>query len=131
MFSSKNNSKEMKAFIGKDCKFEGKFIFKGSVKIDGIFEGDILGKEGTLIVGETSEITGTIDVEALINKGKIQGNVRAQKIENFSPGKIIGTIEVNSLFVQNGAIIDGECRMLKNENIQENDKIKKLEITGE
>ncbi len=121
---------EIKAFIGKDCKFEGKFIFKGSVKIDGILEGEIFSESGTLIVGDTAIINGTIKVGNVINKGKIEGDIEADKIENFVPGSIIGNIRTNSIFVQAGAIFDGECRMIKAKEKQEfveSDKIKKLE----
>ncbi len=131
MLGKKDDSKEIKAFIGKDCKFEGKFFFKGTVKIDGIFEGDIISEKGILIVGETSEIKGLIEVGTLINKGKIEGDIKAEKIENFVPGSIIGNIEVNSLFIQNGSIFDGECKMVKHRDIEEisssGGKIKKLE----
>ena len=131
MIKKKDKSdNEIKAFIGKDCKFEGRFIFKGTVKIDGIFEGEVTSENGTLIVGDTAVINGIIKVGNVINKGKIEGEIEADKIENFVPGSIIGNITTNSLFVQAGAIFDGKCTMIKNKQNQEyheSDKIKKLE----
>ena len=123
---------EIKAFIGKDCKFEGRFIFKGSVKIDGLFEGEVHSESGTLIVGETASIKGKIQVANIINKGKIEGNIHAEKIENFVPGSILGNIVTNSFFIQAGAVFDGECRMVKEkiateEYVETENKIKKLE----
>lgn len=133
MLKKKNeNSKEIKAFIGKDCKFEGKFVFKGSVKIDGFFEGEIYSESGTLIIGETATIKGKIKTANVINKGKVEGNIEAEKIENFVPGNIFGNIITNSFFIQAGAIFDGECRMVKDkiqseEYVDSENKIKKLE----
>ena len=128
MFGKKEESKEIKAFIGKDCKFEGKFIFSGSVKLDGKFIGEINGKEGTLIVGETSEIKGIIEVNTIINRGKITGEIKAEKVENFYPGFIEGNIETKFLFNQNEAIINGEIKMLERESSSNSEKIKKLEV---
>ncbi len=134
MFKKDNKSStEIKAFIGKDCKFEGQFIFEGSVKIDGIIEGEIISENGVLIVGETAEIKGVIRISHLINKGKVFAEIEANKVENFAPGSIIGNVKTHSIFIQSGSIFDGECRMLRKENKVENsiieneNKIKKLE----
>ena len=55
---------QIDAFLGADTDFEGKLSFKGSVRVDGRFKGEIL-TDGTLIVGESASlesiITGTHD----------------------------------------------------------------------
>jgi len=42
---------DIKAFLGEGTEFEGKLIFTGAVRLDGKFQGEILGK-GTLVVGQ-------------------------------------------------------------------------------
>ncbi len=109
----KDDDKGIKAFLSEDVNFEGKFIFKGTANLDCKFTGEIYSSEGTLMVGEKSEIRGKIEVKNLINKGRIEGIVKCDKLENFTPGKIIGKIFTNELFIQIGALFDGECSMLK------------------
>jgi len=116
----KDGDKGVRAFLSEDVDFEGKFIFKGTANLDCKFTGEIFSAEGTLIVGEEADIKGKIEVENLVNKGKIEGELKTDKLENFTPGKIIGSIVTNTIFIQNGAIFDGECSMLKNDTINAN-----------
>jgi cytoskeletal protein CcmA (bactofilin family) len=115
----KDDDKGIKAFLTKDVTFEGKFIFNGTANIDCKFSGEIYSENGTVIIGESAVIKGTIEVKSLINKGNIEGTVKAEKIENFTPGKIIGKIITNTFFNQLGAIFDGSIYMLQPKEIDE------------
>ena len=98
-------------YIGKDTEFEGKLRFYGTIRIDGQFKGEIMG-EGTLIVGEGATIDADIHVSQIFNSGRIQGDVTADnKIEIRAPGKILGNIHAPSIVINEGATIEGNCRM--------------------
>ena len=98
-------------YIGKDTEFEGKLKFYGTIRIDGQFRGEIMG-EGTLIVGEGAIIESDIHVSQIFNSGRIQGDVTADnKIEIRAPGKILGNIQAPSIVINEGATIEGNCRM--------------------
>jgi cytoskeletal protein CcmA (bactofilin family) len=98
-------------YIGKDTEFEGKLRFCGTIRIDGQFRGEIIG-EGTLIVGEGATIEADIHVSQIFNSGRIQGDVTADnKIEIRAPGKILGNIQAPSIVINEGATIEGNCRM--------------------
>jgi cytoskeletal protein CcmA (bactofilin family) len=98
-------------YIGKDTEFEGKLSFYGTIRIDGQFRGEIMG-EGTLIVGEGAIIESDIHVSQIFNSGRIQGDVTADnKIEIRAPGKILGNIQAPSIVINEGATIEGNCRM--------------------
>jgi len=98
-------------YIGKDTEFEGKLKFYGTIRIDGHFRGEIMG-EGTLIVGEGAIIESNIHVSLIFNSGRIQGDVTADdKIEIRAPGKILGNIQAPSIVINEGATIEGNCRM--------------------
>jgi cytoskeletal protein CcmA (bactofilin family) len=98
-------------YIGKDTEFEGKLRFYGTIRIDGQFKGEIMG-EGTLIVGEGAIIESDIHVSQIFNSGRIQGDVTADnKIEIRAPGKILGNIQAPSIVINEGATIEGNCRM--------------------
>lgn len=106
---------EINAFLGKDIEFEGQLSFKGTVRIDGRFKGEIV-SDGTLIVGETAVIQSTIRVSYIVVSGEIRGNIFAEsRIEIRAPGKIYGNIEAPVVVIEEGVIFEGNCRMSKTE----------------
>ena len=81
---------KISTFIGQDTEFEGKLKFRGAIRIDGHFKGEISG-EGTLIVGEGATIDSDIHVSQILNSGEIQGNVNTDKgIEVTASGNSFG-----------------------------------------
>jgi len=104
---------EINAFLGSNTEFEGKLSFSGTVRIDGRFKGEIY-TEGTLIVGETALIESTVYVNHIVISGEIRGNIVAGKrIEIHAPGKVFGNIEAPAVVIDEGVIFEGNCRMTK------------------
>ena len=102
---------EINAFLGKDTEFEGKLSFKGAVRIDGHFTGEIF-TEGTLIVGELAIIESNIHVSHIIISGEIRGNIIADnRIEIHAPGKVFGNIQAPTVVIEEGVIFEGNCSM--------------------
>jgi len=113
------NRDEINAFLGKDTEFEGKLSFKGAVRIDGHFTGEIF-TEGTLIVGESAIIRSDIHVSHIIISGEIRGNIIADnRIEIHAPGKVFGNIQSPAVIIEEGVIFEGNCRMQKIDKDQE------------
>ncbi len=119
MFSKEdemNGETEMVGFIGKGMTVEGKLTFDSTVRIDGVFKGEIDAK-GTLVVGEGAFIEAEVKVDTAIVTGEINGVVEATKrIELQSPGKIIGEVKTPNLIIGDGAVLDGTCVMLKRDH---------------
>lgn len=110
------NKNEINAFLGSDTEFEGKLSFKGAVRIDGNFTGEIY-TDGTLIVGEAAVIKSDIHVSHIIVSGEIRGNIIADnRIEVHAPGKIFGNIQAPAVVIEEGVIFEGNCRMQKVDN---------------
>ena len=115
---------EINAFLGGDTEFEGKLSFRGAVRIDGNFKGEIF-TEGTLIVGQSAIIESTIHVSHIIISGEIRGNIIADKrIEIHAPGRVFGNIQAPIIIMEEGVIFEGNCRM---QNIEKTED-KKLAI---
>jgi cytoskeletal protein CcmA (bactofilin family) len=118
------NKDQINAFLGKDTEFEGKLSFKGAVRIDGRFTGEIF-TDGALIAGESAVIKSEIHVSHIIISGEIRGNIVADKrIEIHAPGKVYGNIQAPVVVIDEGVIFEGNCRMQKLEAERE----KKLAI---
>jgi cytoskeletal protein CcmA (bactofilin family) len=110
---------EINAFLGKDTEFEGKLSFKGAVRIDGHFTGEIF-TEGTLIVGELAVIESNIHVSHIIISGEIRGNIIADnRIEIHAPGKVFGNIQAPTVIIEEGVIFEGNCRMQGTEKAED------------
>ncbi len=101
----------MIAFLGKGTEYEGKLTFKGAVRIDGDFKGEI-SAIGTLIVGEGATVEADIHISHIIISGEIHGNIIADhRIEIHPPGKAFGDIQAPTLVIDEGGIFEGNCRM--------------------
>lgn len=127
MFRKKRiDTGKIDTLIGKDTEFQGTLNAKGTVRIDGKFEGDIKA-EGNIIVGETGQVSAEIKARNLSLSGQIKGNVTLQeKLEICSSGKLSGDINVGLLVVEEGAFYQGKSTMTpragKKESITENKK---------
>ena len=102
---------EVNAYFGKGSKFSGKLSFEGTVRIDGVVEGEIQSKD-KLIIGESAEINANITVDNVFISGSVRGDVYAKgRIELLRTGKVYGNICTSSLMVQEGGILEGACSM--------------------
>ena len=98
-------------FLGAEALFKGELSFKGSLCIDGDFEGQRK-TPGTLIVNETGMINADIEAGTVICKGRVTGNIVAtQKVEMYSNSQVIGDVTTPSMNMQVGAVLDGKCDM--------------------
>jgi len=98
-------------FLGQGTEFEGSLESSGALRIDGHFKGEISG-EVSLVVGESAKIESDIRVSHLLNSGEIKGSVVAkERVEIREPGKVLGNIRTPSLVMDEGAIMEGNCRM--------------------
>jgi len=108
----KQSSEKIDVFLNRDSVFEGKMTFEGVFRLDGKVVGEIF-NSGTLILGETAVIQGTLGVNALILNGRVEGEVNAkERVEIHSRGKIYGTIMAPVLVIEDGGIFEGDCKMV-------------------
>ena len=99
------------AVLGPTSRFEGKLTFDGTVRIDGEFVGDIESR-GTLLVGETARIEGTVRVNNATVAGAVTGTLIVyETLEIESMGRVSGEIHVSTLITARGAVVDGSIKM--------------------
>jgi cytoskeletal protein CcmA (bactofilin family) len=110
--SNKKKDEELKAFLGKDAEFTGKLIFKGAVRIDGNFKGEIFG-DGTLVIGEGAYTEANITVDSVLVSGKVCGQITVrERIEIYPPGHVLGNIHTPTLVIKEGGVFEGKSHML-------------------
>ena len=98
-------------FLGKDASFKGELNFKGTLCIEGKFEGQITTSD-TLIIAKEGIIEANILAGTVICEGLVKGNIVAStKVELRPNGNIIGDVQSPSLIIEVGARLDGKCNM--------------------
>lgn len=116
---------EINAFLGSGTIYEGKLNFQGSVRIDGMFTGEVQ-SEGTLIVGKDAKVQGQIWVGQLVLSGNFQGEVMAhKKVVLHKTAHLLGSLNTPVLVIEEGAVIEGQVTM--NSKLKDDKKgVKKL-----
>lgn len=66
------------AYLGSDTVYEGKLTFKGTVRIEGKYTGDIH-SDGTLNVGKDAQVEGMLEVGELLLSGRFSGEITAKR----------------------------------------------------
>ncbi len=93
------------------CQFTGKMYCRGSSRIGGKIEGQII-SEGLLIVEEEAMISADIQAEDAIIQGKVKGKLAAKgRVELCSSGKFEGDIQTPVLIIREGAQFNGRSIM--------------------
>ncbi|MFQ5482690.1 MAG: polymer-forming cytoskeletal protein [Nitrospinaceae bacterium] len=101
----------IKAYMGADTSFNGTLAFSGTVRIDGKFQGKVETSD-TLIVGEKGLVEADIQAGIVICKGIVRGTIVAkEKVEIHSSSEVVGNIVAPQLYVEVGAVFDGQCEM--------------------
>lgn len=97
-----------------DARMQGTIIFKDPVnlRINGSFEGK-LETCGSLTIGENANVRADIQGDKMIIAGKITGNLVAnESISLIPPAVVRGNVQTPSLSIADGAVLDGQLRML-------------------
>lgn len=105
--------KEEIGYLGTDTIYEGKLSFKGTVRVEGRFTGEIE-SDGTLNVGKDAHVQGTLNVGELLLSGHFNGEVTAKRrVVIYASGVLEGSIYTPSLLTEEGGIIEGQIAMRK------------------
>jgi cytoskeletal protein CcmA (bactofilin family) len=97
--------------IAQGARFKGSLKVDESVRIDGVFSGDIEAK-GTIHVSEGAEVDAKVHAAFVVVSGSFRGEVRAdEKTELLPKSKLTGEIITKALSVHEGAVMDGTIQM--------------------
>ena len=113
------NMDQITTLVGEGASFEGN-ITTSSARVDGAFKGEAK-LYGSLIIGEKGLIVGDISSPKVIVFGKVEGKVRANILEVKPTGNIEGDIEVQSLTVESGGILNGHTVMKQGDHSSKGD----------
>lgn len=118
-YDKEKNLNKIETLIGENCHIVGNFTGTGTLKIDGIIDGDILWQDD-VVIGEKSEINGNIFCTNGFINGDVNGNIKCKNILTIqSEGKVKGDITVKKLIINESGILDGKSTMINIDNLEE------------
>lgn len=104
----------MTTTLGKETDFTGVMKFRESLKVDGLFSGEIV-STGFLAIEQGAMVTANIKVGSIVIGGTVKGNIEAtEKLEMLATGKVIGNIKTAKLKIADGVVFEGKCEMIRN-----------------
>src|SRR2546421_1152490 len=105
------NSKNV---LNSDVELKGTLKFSGEMTFDGKLDGDI-NSDGTLNLGDNAVVKGNLNVNSVIMRGKVNGNVAAkEKIDIKSKTELFGDIRAPKLVIEEGVTFVGKTEVNPN-----------------
>lgn len=104
----------LSGFVGYGTVLTGETSFQAMLRIDGHLTGRVTSENGTLIVGSNGRVDANIMVAAAAINGTVNGDIIAlEKVELGRTARVVGNIQTPRLVIEDGAIFEGSCTMLK------------------
>jgi len=101
-------SKMVPSIIGEDLKIVGNVTSKGEIQVDGEIQGDI--HCGSLLLGDRSQVVGSVIAEDVVARGRVVGSVRGLRVTLQAQSHVEGDIFHQSLAIEQGAYFEGKSR---------------------
>ncbi|MFH1566477.1 MAG: polymer-forming cytoskeletal protein [Gemmatimonadota bacterium] len=111
----------LNTIIGRGTLFEGVMKVDNSIRIDGIFKGE-LSCSGALTISQSGEAYAHLEGRDIYINGIVRGTVRAEKVRLDAQARFIGDVYTSALAVSEGAVFHGSCSMESADEAQEGPK---------
>jgi cytoskeletal protein CcmA (bactofilin family) len=104
----------LSGFVGHGTTLTGETNFHAMLRVDGHLLGTVTSENGTLIVGTNGQVDANVAVSAAMINGSVNGDIVAtERIQLGRTAKVIGNIQTPRLIIEDGAVFEGSCSMLK------------------
>jgi cytoskeletal protein CcmA (bactofilin family) len=104
----------LSGFVGHGTTLTGETSFQAMLRVDGHLVGSITSDSGTLIVGTNGQVDANVSVSVATINGSVNGDINAtERIQLGRTAKVIGNIQTPRLIIEDGAVLEGGCTMLK------------------
>lgn len=114
----------LSGFVGHGTTLTGETQFHAMLRVDGHLIGTVSSESGTLIIGTNGQVDANIAVAAAMINGTVNGDIVAtEKLQLGRTARVMGNIHSPRLIVEEGAILEGSCSMLKAREVQEEEAV--------
>lgn len=110
----------LSGFVGHGTTLTGETEFHAMLRVDGHLIGSVTSEAGTLIIGTNGQLDANVAVAAAMINGSVNGDIVAtEKLHLGRTARVMGNISSPRLVVEEGAVLEGSCSMLKARETQE------------
>jgi cytoskeletal protein CcmA (bactofilin family) len=103
-----------KNVLNSDVEIKGNLKFAGELTFEGKLDGEVQ-TDGLLNLGDSAVITGNINAQSVVVRGKVNGNINAkEKIEIKAKAELFGDIRATKLVVEEGVTFVGKTEVNPN-----------------
>src|SRR5437867_6177807 len=103
-----------KNILNSDVELKGTVKFVGELTFDGKLDGDIQ-SDGSLNLGDNSVINGNVNVNNVVVRGKINGNITArEKVDIKMKTELFGDVRAAKLVIEEGVTFVGKTEVNPN-----------------
>lgn len=111
----------LSGFVGHGTVLTGETTFQMMLRVDGHLTGSVASDGGTLIVGTNGQVDANVSVGVATINGVVNGDVIAtEKIQLGRTARVMGNMATPRLIIEEGAVFEGGCNMMKAREEQEN-----------
>lgn len=119
----------LSGYVGSGTVLTGETNFQAMLRVDGHLTGTVTSDDGTLIVGTNGRVDANVNVAVATINGIVNGDIIAtEKLELGRTAKVAGNVHAPRLMIEDGAVFEGSCSMLK---AQEELEERKTEAAGQ
>jgi cytoskeletal protein CcmA (bactofilin family) len=105
---------KLSGFVGHGTSLTGDTSFQMMLRVDGHLTGTVSSDGGTLIVGNNGKLDANVSVGVAQINGTVNGDISAtDKIQLGRTARVVGNIATPKLIIEDGALFEGGCTMLK------------------
>lgn len=110
----------LSGFVGHGTTLTGETEFHAMLRVDGHLVGSVSSEAGTLIVGNNGQVDANVSVAAAMISGSVNGDIVAsEKLQLGRTARVMGNIQSPRLIIEEGAILEGSCSMIKARETQQ------------
>lgn len=96
------------SIISAELIVRGTLVSAGDIQIDGKVDGDV--RANSLVIGDKAILVGDVYAEEAVVRGRVEGSIRARKVQLCATCHVEGNILHEALSVEIGAFFEGNCR---------------------
>ena len=102
--SAASNGQALNTIIGRGSCFEGKLTVDNSVRIDGVFKGELT-CTGELTISQSGEADAQLQCKDAYIDGTVSGSVRADKVRLDTQSRFTGDVYTDSVLGRRGCAL--------------------------
>ncbi|MFO7942879.1 MAG: polymer-forming cytoskeletal protein [Anaerolineales bacterium] len=106
-----SDQKRVTSVLGPGMSWKGELSGEGGVRVEGAFEGSMQ-IDGLIVVDQKGRITSEgIQAHSVIIAGAVRSDIKADRVEIRSTGRIWGNVVTSSFSTEEGAYLRGKIEM--------------------